>query len=76
MHSGGECLQGLRGKTMVLDDVRLVTPPHEGAVTISGPSFRYNAPPGESSDTFTLKVSGENRRQRGTSMIIVDVYAR
>lgn len=77
IRSGGECLQGLRGKTMLLDDVKLAKAPSAGVVTIAGPSFRYNAPAGSpSSDTFTLEVSGENRRQRGTSLIIVDVHAR
>jgi len=77
MRSGGECLQGLRGKTMLLDNVKLTSPPSTGVVTIAGPSFRYSAPAGAPiSDTFTLEVSGENRRQRGTSVIVVDVHAR
>ena len=77
MRSGGECLQGLRGKTMLLDNVKLTSPPSAGVVTIAGPSFRYNAPAGAPiNDTFTLEVSGENRRQRGTSVIVVEVHAR
>ena len=77
VRSGGECLQGLRGKTMLLDEVTLIKPPSAGTVTIAGPSFRNNVPAGApTSDTFTLEVSGENRRQRGTSVIIVDVNAR
>lgn len=77
IRSGGECLQGLRGKTMLLDEVKLVKAPSAGVVTIAGPSFRYAASLGApTSDTFTLEVSGENRRQRGSSVIIVDVHAK
>lgn len=74
--SGGECLQGLRGKTQLLDDVKLVEPPSGGKVTTSGPSFRYQAPSGPGNDRFRIGVTGENRRVRGASVIIVDVTVR
>jgi len=62
---------------MLLDDVRLTSSPSAGIVTIAGPSFRYTAPVGAPvSDTFTLEVSGENRRQRGSSVIVIDVRAK
>ncbi|MCK1740383.1 hypothetical protein IVA80_05760 [Bradyrhizobium sp. 139] len=74
--SGTECLQGLRGKTQLLDEVKLVEAPSAGIVTIAGPSFRYQGPLGPGTDRFRIAVSGENRRQRGSSVIIVDVTVR
>ncbi|UPK33910.1 hypothetical protein IVB18_37940 [Bradyrhizobium sp. 186] len=74
--SGTECLQGLRGKTQLLDEVKLVEAPSTGIVTIAGPSFRYQAPPSPGPDQFRISVSGENRRQRGSSVIIVEVTVR
>src|SRR6266702_6003256 len=71
--SGTECLQGLRGKTQLLDEVKLVEAPSAGIVTIAGPSFRYQAPLSPGTDQFRIAVSGENPRQRGSSVIIVDV---
>jgi hypothetical protein len=73
---GGECLQGLRGRAMLLDSVRVVEPPKTGLITISGPSFRYSAPATPGSDSFKLEVSGEDRRIRGKSIIQVEVVAR
>jgi hypothetical protein len=76
IQSGTECLQGLRGKTQLLDEVKLVEAPTAGNVTIAGPSFRYQAPPAPGTDRFRISVSGENRRQRGSSIIIVEVTVR
>lgn len=76
IQSGTECLQGLRGKTQLLDEVKLVESPSAGAVTISGPSFRYQASSIAGHDQFRIAVSGENRRQRGSSIIAVDVTVR
>lgn len=73
---GGECLQGLRGRTQLLDEIKLLEPPTAGVVTTVGPSFRYQAPSSAGNDRFTLEVTGENRRQRGTSTIIVEVTVR
>lgn len=74
--SGTECLQGLRGTTQLLDEVKLVEPPSAGRVTIAGPSFRYRAPSSPGTDRFRIAVSGEDRRQRGSSVIIVEVTVR
>jgi hypothetical protein len=74
--SGLECLQGLRGKTMLLDDVRVMEPPSAGTVTVSGPSFRYRAPSTPINDRFKIAVAGENRRQRGASVIVVEVTVK
>jgi hypothetical protein len=74
--SSSECLQGLRGSAMLLDEVKIIEPPSAGSVTVSGPAFYYRAPATSSSDRFTLQVSGENHRMRGTSTIIVEVLVR
>jgi hypothetical protein len=73
---GTECLQGLRGKTQLLNEVKLVDAPSAGVATIAGPSFRYQASSIPGTDRFRIVVSGENRRQRGSSIIIVDVTIR
>ena len=73
---GSECLQGLRGRAMLIDAVRIVEMPKAGKVTISGPSFRYAAPPQATSDSFKLEVTGEDHRIRGASIIEIDITAR
>jgi hypothetical protein len=59
--SGTECLQGLRGKTQLLNEVKLVDAPSAGVATIAGPSFRYQAYSSPGTDRFRIAVSGENR---------------
>jgi hypothetical protein len=76
IRSGSECLQGLRGKTMLIDEVKVLEPPSAGSVTISGPAFLYRAPATESNDSFRLQVSGQNHRMSGTSVIVVEVLVR
>lgn len=73
---GAECLQGLRGKTQIIDAVRLIEAPKTGIVTVSGPSFRYQAASIPANDTFKVEIQGEDRRQRGTSVIIVEVVVK
>src|SRR6516164_5400150 len=65
IHAGSECLQGLRGGSMLLDEVKVVEPPSEGSLMLSGPAFIYRAPARESSDHFKLRISGEKYRIRG-----------
>ena len=65
-------MQGLRGKTQLLSRIDVVEPPVAGSVTLSGPSFRYQAGASKT-DRFKIKVEGEDRRQEGTSLIVVDV---
>ena len=71
-----ECLQGLRHRAMLIDEVKILDPPTAGSLTISGPAFLYKAPAPGSSDRFRLQVSGQNRRIGGTSVIIVEVLIR
>ena len=68
-----DCLQGLRGKSMLIHEVKIVEPPAAGTLTITGSAFSYRAPASGSSDRFRVQVAGENNRLRGTSVIVVDV---
>src|SRR3954453_19499458 len=52
--AGAECLQGLRGKTQLLERIDLVEPPRSGQVVISGPSFRYRAGASPTNETFKI----------------------
>src|SRR5882757_10220526 len=38
---GDECIQGLRGKTMIFESASIVEQPKRGRVVLQGPSFRY-----------------------------------
>ena len=71
-----ECLQGLRGGAMLLDEVEIVEPPSTGSLTISGPAFFYRAPALGQSDRFRLRVTGEKNRMRGSSELVVEVSVR
>ncbi|WFU37715.1 hypothetical protein QA640_24950 [Bradyrhizobium sp. CB82] len=73
---GAECLQGLRGKTQLLERINVVEPPRSGQVVISGPSFRYQAAGSPTNERFKIAVEGENKRQHGTSLIVVDVTVK
>lgn len=74
--TGSECLQGLRGKSMLIDQVKVVEAPSSGTLVISGWGFVYKAPANESDDHFKLQILGENRRIHGSSEVIVDVSVR
>lgn len=73
---GDECIQGLRGKTMILESVTVVEQPKKGRVVVQGPSFRYFAGPEAGMDSFKLVVVGSSMRMNGTSMISVEVQVR
>jgi hypothetical protein len=73
--SGQKCIRGLRFSNVVIDALKLVSPPRTGQVTIQGPSFTYSAKPEYSGeDTFTISVSGSINRLMGTSNIRVSVF--
>jgi hypothetical protein len=74
--AGTECIQGLRGKTMVLEDVSVIDQPKAGSVILEGPSFRYSANAARGPDSFKLSVSGTSVRIHGISFIVVDVTVR
>jgi hypothetical protein len=75
--SSSECLQGLRGNTMLIDQVKIIEPPKAGSLRISGPAFHYTAPSTAGSlDSFRLEILGQNHRVRGMSVIVVGVEIR
>ena len=73
---GDECIQGLRGKTMIFESVSLIEQPKRGRVVLQGPSFRYSAGPEAGSDSFKLVVIGSSMRMSGTSTVMVEVQVR
>ena len=73
---GDECIQGLRGKTMILENVSVVEQPKRGRVVLQGPSFRYSAGPEVGPDSFKLIVVGSSMRMNGTSTVMVEVQVR
>jgi hypothetical protein len=73
---GSECIQGLRGRTMVLESVSVLEQPKTGQIILQGPSFRYSAGPEIGSDTFKLAVVGTSTRIHGSSVVTVNVQIR
>jgi hypothetical protein len=73
---GDQCIQGLRGKTMIFESASVVEPPKTGRVILQGPSFRYSAGPEAGSDSFRLMIVGSSMRMNGTSTVRVEVQVR
>jgi len=74
---GNECIQGLRWSYMQIEQVSVLTAPKNGKAVIVGPGFRYFADAGfQGSDTFTVAVSGKNRKTPGNSILQIEVTAR
>ena len=73
---GDECIQGLRGKTMIFESVSLIEQPKTGRVVLQGPSFHYYAAADAGSDSFRLLIAGSSMRMRGTSTVDVIVQVR
>lgn len=70
--SGRSCIRGLNYGAVIIDEVKLVSPPQSGQVVLTGPGFSYTAKPNfNGQDDFTLQVSGSMIRIRGTSEIRV-----
>ena len=73
---GDECIQGLRGATMLVESVSVVEPPKTGRVVLQGPSFRYFAGPEAGLDSFKLVIFGSSLRMNGTPTVSVEVRVR
>jgi hypothetical protein len=73
---GDECIQGLRGKTMIFESASVVEQPKRGRVVLQGPSFRYFAGPEAGSDSFRLVIVGSSLRMNGKSTVMVEVQVR
>lgn len=74
---GGECIQGLRWSTLMIENVLVTEQPKFGRVLVQGPSFRYFSDPSvRGSDSFKLSIYGTSVRVNGTSSIEVDVTSQ
>ena len=70
--SGQTCVRGLRFGSVVIETVKLLSPPQSGDVKLLGPGFSYKAKPDfHGDDSFTVVVSGTINKVRGTSTIRV-----
>jgi hypothetical protein len=49
--AGGECIQGLRWSSFMIDKITIVEEPKSGRLIIAGPSFRYLAIPDHAAPT-------------------------
>jgi hypothetical protein len=74
INSGGECIQGLRWSTIMIDDISVADQPKLGRLSLQGPSFRYFSIPGaRGTDSFKLSIAGTSLRLHGVSSIEVEV---
>src|ERR1700743_1142089 len=73
---GSECIQGLRGRMMVLESVSVLEQPKAGQIILQGPSFRYSAGPEIGADAFKLAIVGTSARIHGSSVVTVNVQIR
>lgn len=71
---GADCIQGLRWSTMQIYSVSVGEKPKNGELVLVGPGFRYFAKPDfKGTDSFTLVVVGKNRRDEGSSTVLITV---
>jgi hypothetical protein len=72
--SGRSCVRGVGFRNVKFESLKLVSPPQVGQVALLGPGFRYTAKAGfEGQDSFTVVISGEVNKIRGSSTIHVAV---
>lgn len=74
--SNRQCLQGLRGRTMLISSINVLQFPKFGQVELAGPAFRYIAPNDGAIDTFQLEINGSDRGVPGKSLIHVEVIVQ
>jgi|HubBroStandDraft_6_1064221.scaffolds.fasta_scaffold2347583_1 hypothetical protein len=75
--SGQSCIRGLRTPFVVLDEIKLVSAPQWGQVTLEGPAFVYKGNSNfQGEDSFSVLVSGKVNRLVGSSTIRVRVSVR
>ena len=70
---GQTCVRGLRFGSVVLETVKLISPPQSGNVRLVSPGFSLYGQAGLywRGNSFTVEVSGTINRVRGTSTIRV-----
>jgi hypothetical protein len=75
--SGGECIQGLRWSTIMIENISVTEPPKSGRLLIQGPSFRYFSNPDfRGVDFFKITISGTSLHVNGVSSIEVEVNSQ
>src|SRR5947199_9580933 len=75
--SGQSCLRGLRANLTTLDEIKIVTAPLNGQLTVEGPAFIYRGDPSFTGvDRFSFLVTGKINRVRGSSTINVVVSVK
>jgi hypothetical protein len=71
---GGDCIQGVRWSYMQIYDVSVVAAPKNGKIVMEGIGFRYYADPKfQGTDSFTLAVTGMNKKSPGRSYVQIEV---
>ena len=71
---GADCIQGLRWSYMQIENVAIASAPKNGKVVIVGPDFRYYADSEfQGSDSFTVTVSGKNKKSSGNSTLQIEI---
>jgi hypothetical protein len=71
---GANCIQGVRWSYMQIYDVSVVTAPKNGKIVMEGIGFRYYADPQfKGTDSFTLAVTGMNKKNPGRSYVQIEV---
>jgi hypothetical protein len=74
---GAECIQGLRWSYMQIEFVSVLGAPKNGKAVVVGSGFRYFADPDfKGTDSFTVVVSGINKKTPGNSILQIEVKAR
>ncbi|HVX76445.1 MAG TPA: Ig-like domain-containing protein [Bradyrhizobium sp.] len=74
---GADCIQGVRWSYMQIYDVSVVTGPKSGKIVMEGIGFRYFANPEfKGTDSFTLAVTGMNKKNPGRSYVQIEVKPR
>jgi hypothetical protein len=72
-----DCIQDLRWSYMQIYDVSVVHAPKNGKIVMVGIGFRYFADPGfKGPDSFTLPVTGMNKKDPGRSYVQIEVTPR
>jgi hypothetical protein len=75
--SGGSCVRGLRGALATLDEIKILSPPEFGQVTVAGPGFIYKPSSDfRGADSFAFLVSGKINRVSGSSTVRILVTVR
>jgi hypothetical protein len=74
---GADCIQGVRWSYMQIYDVSVVAAPKNGKIVMEGIGFRYYADPHfKGTDSFTLAVTGMNKKNPGRSYVQIEVKPR